>query len=221
MFQSKKTVNLPIEKKVLIMDKKLTIINIVLVLVAIFLAYKVYDSISQPVKFENEKTVREHKVVQNLKDIRSTQVLFKQSYNRYTANFDSLIEYIRSGVLPVVNIIPDPNDTTFTKTINDTVGYIKVADSLFKDRAHFDVEALRYIPFTDKQEFEIQAGYIMRGGMSIPVFEAKAPYKSYLNGLDPQRIRNAAAQQEAVDKYAGMKVGSMNEASIDGNWENL
>ena len=204
------------------MDKKLTIINIVLVLVAIFLAYKVYDSISQPVKFENEKTARELKVVQNLKDIRSTQVLFKQSYNRYTANFDSLIEYIRSGELPVVNIIPDPNDTTFTKTINDTVGYIKVLDSLFSTRHNFNVESLRYIPFSEpQQEFEIQAGYIMRGGMKIPVFEAKAPYSTYLNGLDQQRVRNAAAQQEAVEKYAGMKVGSMNEASIDGNWENL
>ena len=203
------------------MDKKLTIINIVLVLLAIFLAYKVYDSISQPVKFENEKTARELKVVQNLKDIRSTQVLFKQSYNRYTANFDSLIEYIRSGELPVVNIIPDPNDTTFTKTINDTVGFVKVADSLFKGRHNFNVEALRYIPFTNNQEFEIEAGYIMRGGMKIPVFEAKAPYSTYLNGLDQQRVRNVTAQQEAVDKYAGMKVGSMNEASIDGNWENL
>ena len=203
------------------MDKKLTIINIVLVLVAIFLAYKVYDSISQPVKFENEKTARELKVVQNLKDIRSTQVLFKQSYNRYTANFDSLIEYIRSGELPVVNIIPDPNDTTFTKTINDTVGFVKVADSLFRGRHNFNVEALRYIPFTNNQEFEIEAGYITRGGMQVPVFEVKAHYNTYLKGLDEQRIRNAAAQRENLDKYPGMKVGSMTEPSTDGNWENL
>lgn len=201
------------------MNKKLTIINIVLALVSIFLAYKVFDSVRQPVVFENNKSSREAKVVQNLKDIRSTQVLFKQSYNRYTANFDSLIEFIRSGELPVVNIIPDPNDTTFTKTINDTVGYIKVADSLFKNRTNFKLEALRYIPFTDNQEFEISAGYIVRGGMNVPVFEAKAPYKSYLNGLDPQRIRNVAAEQEAMNKYAGLKVGSMDEASIDGNWE--
>lgn len=203
------------------MDKKLTIINIVLVLIAIFLAYKVYDSIRQPVVFENNKSEREAKVVQNLKDIRSSQVLFKQNYNRYTANFDSLIEFIRTGELPIVNIVADPNDTTFTKTINDTVGYVKVADSLFKNRTNFKVENLRYIPYTDKQEFEIKAGYIVRGGMNVPVFEVKAPYKTYLNGLDPQRIRNTAAQQEAINKYAGLKVGSMDEASIDGNWENL
>lgn len=201
------------------MDKKLTIINIVLVLLAIFLAYKVYDSIRQPVFFENAKNEREAKVVQNLKDIRSTQVLFKQTYNRYTANFDSLIEYIRSGELPIVNMVADPNDTTFTKTINDTVGYIKVQDSLFKSRHNFNIDALRYIPFTDNIEFEIEAGFITRGGMQVPVFEARAPYETYLKGLDEQRIRNAAALQKDHEKYPGIKVGSMSEASIDGNWE--
>lgn len=204
------------------MDKKLTIINIGLALLAILLGYLVFDSIRQPLAFENSKTERELKVVQNLKDIRSTQGLFKENYNRYTANFDSLIEFIKVGELPVVNIIPDPNDTTFTKTINDTVGYIKVLDSLFGTRHNFNVESLRYVPFSEpQQEFEIQAGYIVRGGMNVPVFEAKAHYKTYLNGLDPQRIRNAAAQREDVNKYPGMKVGSMTEPSTDGNWENL
>lgn len=204
------------------MDKKLTIINIVLLLLAIFLGYLVFNSIRQPVVFENSKSEREAKVVQNLKDIRSSQNLFKQTYNRYTANFDSLIEYIRTGELPIVNMVQDPNDTTFTKTINDTVGYIKVQDSLFKDRSNFNLEALRYIPFSEpQQEFEIQAGYIVRGGMNVPVFEAKAHYNTYLIGLDPQRIRNAAAQREDLNKYPGMKVGSMTEPSVDGNWENL
>lgn len=204
------------------MDKKLTIINIVLAIVAIFLGYLVYDSISQPVIFENTKKEREVKIVQRLKDIRSTQGLFKENYNRYTANFDSLIEFIKAGELPVVNIIPDPNDTTFTKTINDTVGYIKVLDSLFGQRPNFDVEALRYIPFSEpQQEFEIQAGYIVRGGMNVPVFEVKAHYNTYLIGLDNQRIRNEAAQRENLNKYPGLKVGSMTEPSVDGNWENL
>lgn len=204
------------------MNKKLTIINIVLALLAILFAYLVFNSIRQPVVFENTKKDREQKVVQNLKDIRSSQGLFKENYNKYTASFDTLIEFIRTGELPVVNIIPDPNDTTFTKTINDTVGYIKVLDSLFGNRPNFNVELLRYIPFSEpKQEFEIQAGYIMRGGMKVPVFEVKAHYNSYLKGLDSQRIRNEAKQREDLNKYPGLKVGSMTEPSTDGNWENL
>ena len=204
------------------MNKKLTIINIVLVLLAILFAYLVFNSIRQPVVFDNTKKDREQKVVQNLKDIRSSQGLFKENYNKYTASFDTLIEFIRTGELPVVNIIPDPNDTTFTKTINDTVGYIKVLDSLFGNRPNFNVNELRYVPFSEpKQEFEIQAGYIMRGGMNVPVFEVKTHYNSYLKGLDPQRIRNEAKQREDLNKYPGLKVGSMTEPSTDGNWENL
>ena len=202
-------------------NKKLTLINIGLVLVAILLAYLVFDSIRQPVAFENTRRERELKVVQSLKDIRSTQTLFKQTYNRYTANFDSLIEYVRTGELPIVNMIPDPEDTTFTRTINDTVGYIKVIDSLFNSRDNFDINSLRVVPFSQNEEFEMQAGYIMRGGLKVAVFEAKTPYKSYLWDLDPQRVNNLRAEQEDLSKYAGLKVGSMDEPSLSGNWESL
>lgn len=202
-------------------NKKLTLINIGLALVAILLAYLVFDSIRQPVAFENTRRERELKVVQSLKDIRSTQTLFKQTYNRYTASFDSLIEYVKTGELPVVNIVADPNDTTFTKTINDTVGYIKVIDSLFRNRENFDVNTLRIVPFSQNQEFELEAGSIKRGGLKVAVFEAKTPYKSYLWDLDPQRVNNLRAEQEDLDKYAGLKVGSMDEPSLSGNWESL
>lgn len=204
------------------MNKKLTIINIALVLVAVFLAYMVYRSISRPVIFENTKRAREEKVVQNLKGIRDAQDLFKEEYNRYTASFDSLIAFVKTGQLPIVNRIQDPNDTTFTKTIDSIVGYINVMDSLHRKYPTLNVETFRYIPFSEpQQEFEIQAGYITRGGMNVPVFEVKAHYNTYLIGLDKQRIRNDAAQRENLNKYPGLKVGSMTEPSTDGNWENL
>jgi hypothetical protein len=202
-------------------NKNLTIINIALALIALLLVYLVYRSISEPVVFENVRKERELKVVQSLKDIRNTQTLFKQTYNRYTGDFDSLIEYIKTGQLPVVNIVADPNDTTFTKTINDTVGYIAVADSLFKNRDDFKVENLRYVPYSEneKVEFELQAGFITRGGLKVAVFEAKTPYFVYLYDLDQQRVNNLRAEQEDLEKYPGLKVGSMDEPSLNGNWE--
>ena len=204
-------------------NKNLTIINIALALIALLLVYLVYRSISEPVVFENVRKERELKVVQSLKDIRNTQTLFKQTYNRYTGDFDSLIEYIKTGQLPVVNIVADPNDTTFTKTINDTVGYIAVADSLFKNREDFKVENLRYVPYSEneKVEFELQAGVITRGGLKVAVFEAKTPYFVYLYDLDQQRVNNLRAEQEDLEKYPGLKVGSMDEPSLSGNWESL
>ena len=202
-------------------NKNLTIINIALAVVALVLVYLVYRSISEPVVFENTRKEREIQVVQSLKDIRSTQVLFKQTYNRYTGSFDSLIEYVKTGELPVVNIVADPNDTTFTKTINDTVGYVKVIDSLFGRRENFDINSLRIVPFSQGEQFEMQAGYIKRGGLKVAVFEAKTPYNTYLWDLDHQRVNNLRAEQEDLEKYAGLKVGSMDEASTNGNWESL
>ena len=115
----------------------------------------------------------------------------------------------------------DPNDTTFTKTINDTVGYVKVLDSLFGRRENFDINSLRVVPFSQGDEFELQAGYIKRGGLKVAVFEAKTPYSTYLWDLDRQRVNNLRAEQEDLEKYAGLKVGSMDEASTNGNWESL
>lgn len=206
-------------KFIIMNNKKLTIINIALLLVAIFLVYLVFDSIRQPVVFENTRKERELSVVQSLKDIRSTQTLFKQTYNRFTADFDSLIEYVETGELPIVHIIADPEDTTFTKTINDTVGYIKVIDSLFGKRDNFNINSLRLVPYSQDAQFEMQAGYITRGGLKVAVFEAKTPYSTYLWDLDSQRVNNLRAEQEDLEKYAGLKVGSMDEASLNGNWE--
>ncbi len=201
---------------------KSAIINIILLAIVVFLAIKVVQSISAPIRFGKEKSAREAEVIQRLKDIRDAEMQFKQVYNKYTSNFDSLIEFCNTNKIPIVNIIADPNDTTFTRTINDTLGYIKVADSLFGKRPNFNINDIRYIPYSDPQvEFDLRDSIIVRGGINVPVFEAKAPYEIYLNGLEDQRVRNAKAEQEQIDKYAGMKVGSLEEASTDGNWEKL
>ncbi len=198
------------------------IINILLFAVILFLAWQVIKSIQAPIKFGNEQKARESKVVERLIDIRNAEVLYKQANNKYTASFDTLINFCETAEIPIVNIIPDPTDTTFTRTINDTLGYVKIADSLFKGRENVNLEDLRYVPFSDPQEeFELEAGVINRSGISVPVFEAKTPYEVYLNGLDPQRVLNAKAEKESIFRYAGMKVGSMEEATTDGNWEKL
>ena len=198
------------------------VINILLFLVVLFLAWQVVKSIQAPIKFNNEQKAREAKVVERLIDIRNAEVFYKQANNKYTANFDSLIDFCNNAELAIVNIIPDPTDTTFTRTINDTLGYVKVVDSLRGKREDFDVHQLKFVPFSSpQQKFELEAGTITRNGINVPVFEARTPYEVYLVGLDQQRVLNAKAEKESINRYAGMKVGSMEEASTDGNWEKL
>jgi hypothetical protein len=198
---------------------KNNIIKIVLAIVIILLAYFVYESILEPVRFKKEKKIRELEVIQQLKDIRTSQMIYRTINNKYTASFDSLIEFLHTGEIPVVNIIPDPEDTTFTKTINDTIGYINVGDSLFGKRLNFVIDEIRFIPFTDTIEFEINAGEIEQGRVKINVFEISALYEYFLKGLDRQLIINLIKSKKEIDRFPGLKLGSMTEASTDGNWE--
>jgi len=201
------------------MNLKYTIIKVVLGIIVIVLAYSIYESIMAPVRFNAATAARESKVIARLIDLRTSQQFYKREHNRYTGSFDTLITFLTSGEIPVVKMIPDPNDTTFTKTISDTLGYVKVADSLFHSRPNFSIDSLRYIPFSDGMKFELAAGEVDRGGIKVSVYEIKAPYSTYMKDLDRQLVINLAKSKEDINRYPGLKLGSMEEPSTDGNWE--
>ncbi|HRX95300.1 MAG TPA: hypothetical protein P5514_00020 [Bacteroidales bacterium] len=195
------------------------IIKILLLVVIIVLGYLVFESVMGPVRFKKEVDKRSESVIQNMKDIRSAQMAYKNLYGKYTGGFDTLIGFIEKDSIPVVRMIPDPTDTTFTKTIRDTIGALSVVDSLFANRHNFNPEDIRYIPYTDKVEFTMSAGIIEKGGVDVNVFEVLAPYSVLLKDLDEQSVINLIAQKEQIERYPGLKVGSMTEANTDGNWE--
>jgi len=195
------------------------IIQAVLIIIAVIFGYLVYDSIMSPVRFNKEKKVREAVVINYLKKIRSAEFLYKQLHNRYTGSFDTLINFMGTAKIPVVRIIPDPTDTTYTKTINDTLGYVKVADSLFGKHPKINYHKINIIPFSNHVPFKLQAGVIKKGGVKVNVFQVEAPYKAYLYGMDKQLVINLIADRKQIKKYPGLKVGSMTEPSTDGNWE--
>ena len=206
------------------------IINIILFAIILLLAWQVVKSIQAPIKFNHEQKAREAKVVERLIDIRNAEVLYKNANNKYTDSFDSLIDFCKIAEIPIVRIIPDPTDTTFTRTINDTLGYVKVMDSLKAGRDNFNINDIKWVPFSQpQQKFELEAGMIKRSGIDIPVFEARTPYEVYLATPGAaftekewnQRRDNAKAEKESINRYAGLKVGSMEEATTDGNWEKL
>ncbi len=197
---------------------KKTIIQILLFAVIVVLAYFVYQSINKPLVFNAQKDKREKAVIQDLKDIRSGQQIYKKINDKYASNFDTLLVFLRNGEIPIVKKIADPDDTTFTRTINDTIGYTKVADSLYGRRAHFILDSLPYIPLSGEM-YTLEAGEIERGGLKVHVFEATAHYKYMLKGLDNQSIINLIKARNDIDRFPGLKVGSMIEPSTDGNWE--
>ncbi len=172
---------------------KKIIIQVVLLVVIIVLAILVYRSIMAPVEFKKEKDQREYYVVERLKDIRTAQMSYKEVFNKYCSSFDTLIDFLKNGQIPFVlktGSIPDSLIDKITESQAVEMGLITrdttmifVRDTLFEGRKDFNVENLRYIPYTDqKQEFILQAGYIDRSGFQLPVFEVLADWEAILLG---------------------------------------
>jgi len=197
---------------------KKVIFQVVLFIAIVVLGYFIYNSIMEPVRFQAEKSKREHVVVNKLKDIRMSQLIYRQMNGSFAKSFDTLKMFLEVAEIPVVKMIPDPSDTTFTKTINDTIGYIKVRDTLFGNK-NYTIAQLAIVPFSNGVLFEMDADTIERGGVNVNVFEVKAPYSAYLQGLDKQTVYNLTSKMEDLERYPGLKVGSMVEPSTNGNWE--
>ena len=84
-----------------------------------------------------------------------------------------------------------------------------------------DLMNLKYIPGTNHTEqFECNAGSIERSGMQVSVFEVKVHFRTLLKDLDKQMVENKIAEIERnAEKYAGWKIGDMNNPITDGNFE--
>ncbi len=196
-------------------------IQIILLLLIVFLGYRLVVSINEPVKFKTEMDKRYNKTVNRLKDIRTAQVAFKSKYERYTGNFDSLINFINKDSFVVIKQIGSEEDSIAVakKLISREKIKISVKDSLFRNQ---NADSLRFVPYTGgRNQFELAAGVLETGSkVKIKVFECKVPFDILLKGLDRQLIVNINEEKKALDKYPGIMVGSLTEATNNaGNWE--
>ena len=198
---------------------KSLILKVVLGIVVIALGFLLYSSIMKPIRFQEELTKRNSQIANRIKDIRSAQTLYKQFNNAYTSSFDTLFGFLKTGRIPVIRMIADPTDTTFSRSISDTIGFIAIQDSLFSKRPNFNMQDLAIIPFSNGRKFEMNTAKVDKGGVSVPVIEILVPYEYYMSDLPLQDVINLEAAQKTMNKYPGIRMGSLIEATTDGNWE--
>lgn len=204
------------------------VIEIVLLAVIVCLGYFIYNSINEPIEYNKQYNKRYTAVVNRLKLIRDAQVAYKSINNKYTGSFDTLIDFVKNGQLKMLRMEGSLNDSLLAAGMTekeaikqgiikrDTV-FIAVKDSICKN---ISPDSLRCVPFTDAQ-FEMGATILTtNSNLQIPVFEAKVANKVYLKGLDDQMRINMDNLAKKLDKYPGLKVGSLEEANNNaGNWE--
>ena len=191
--------------------------------VIIILAWLVYRSPISLKEFQEETNYRKSAVIQDLKDIRTAQIAFKDKYRVYAGDFNSLLSFVKNDSLAVVKAIGEtPDSLTEDQALlagiisRDTVfipayqtiynqDYLDTRDSRFP----FDLEKLSMVPFSDKT-FSIESGNIVKGKVVVQVFEVSTTFGTFLNGLD--------ATNKGIDLDNTLRVGSMLDASINGNW---
>ena len=85
-------------------------VNILLAICIVALIYIVYGSIMNPIRFANEKNIRDKAVIQKLMDIKAAQTEYNYQHDGYCDNFDSLAAFIKTGKLPIVKKIGELTD---------------------------------------------------------------------------------------------------------------
>ena len=147
----------------------------------VFFGYKVYNSINGPIEFNKVKNERYLKVIDRLKDIRSSQIAYKSVNGFYCDNFDTLVNFVETAQYTLIQ----KRDSSFLEydrtfridmlrevIVIDTLGFASVKDSLFGESDRYKYMAK--VPIDGVNEnFKIKADIIDKNGYNVPVFEVE------------------------------------------------
>ena len=226
-----------------------TVFNILLALCAVALVYICFGSILGPIEFDKERKAREKEVIARLIDIRKAQVEWRQLHEgKYTADFDSLIDFVKTAKLPFVRkegsltdaqleagmtekkamkLIEKAKKTGNWKEVEkeglmnfkrDTM-WVSVLDTIYPKG--FNPDSLKYVPYGNGVVFEMATrSDTTKSGAPLNLFQAQTPYESYIGDLDRQQILNLKDVQSKLGKYCGLRVGDIEQPNNNaGNWE--
>jgi hypothetical protein len=205
-------------------------IALILIPVNIILFYFVYNSISSEMKFNKDAEIRIAENVQKLKDLRQAQVKYKQVKGDFANNFESLLFFLENDSMPIVKATGETPDSLINGIqmsnelalelglITRDTAYVKAIESVFdatylesrKEIFPLDLKNLSTVPYSNSI-YDLDAGQVEKGNVIVKVFEISTNYKTVFSGLN--------AENKSYDLNALLKVGSMTEASLNGNWK--
>ena len=204
-------------------------ITLILIPINIILAFFVYDSITSEVEFNKQAKERIAENVQKLKDLRTLQIAYKKENDVFADNFNSLLDFLENDSTTIIKSVGETPDSLINgKQITDAQAlemglisrdtlYVSAKESIFDEnyiksrdnKYPLNINTISIIPFTE-QQYNIDANVIEKGKVNVQVFEISAAFKHVFNGLD--------AENKKYDLNSLLKVGSMTEASLNGNW---
>ncbi len=199
-------------------------IALILIPLNIILAYFVFNSIDSEVEFNTEAKVRISENVQKLKDLRQVQTKYKHAKGTFADNFEALTHFLENDSISIVKAIGETPDTLTDVQalelgiISRDTAYVLAKETVFDDayldsrneNFPLDIANLTTVPYSN-EVYSIDAGQVEKGKVIVQVFEISTNYGNIFTGLD--------AENKSYELDALLKVGSMDEASLNGNWK--
>lgn len=225
-----------------------TLIKLLLLVSIGLLTYFCIMSIATPIQFAKIRESREKVVVSKLMDIRKAQLEFKNQKGGFTADFDELINFLKTakmksvlkeGSLTDLQLEAGLTEAKAVKIVNSgkqkdiidnglenfrrDTAYLDMIESLYgKVYTRENIDKLAYVPFSEDKKFELKVNnaYFNSNGIQIALFEARTEYETYLHDLDRQEVVNITDFQKKLEIFPGLKVGDVNSPNNNaGNWE--
>jgi hypothetical protein len=183
----------------------------------------VFNSIDSEVEFQKVAKVRITENVQKLKDLRQVQIAYKKVNNTYANNFESLLDFLENDSMPIIKAIGEtPDSLTDAQALElgiisrDTT-YVLAKETVFdeaylssrNEKYPLNLTTLTNVPHS-KELYSVDAGMVEKGKVMVQVFEISTTYAAVFTGLD--------AENKSYELNNLLKVGSMDEASLNGNW---
>ena len=223
-------------------------VNLSLVYAALGLTYYLISGIQAPIDFKKEREYRYSYVIQNLKDIRSAQVAYKDEYGVFTGDFDVLIDFVKFDSLRVARKLGSlPEGVNEQMAIDSGITITNLPAIIFKDKTKelFNVEIAQDFEIVDEATANtaLEIGYLIRDTVKISVKEtvfnldynadslAYVPFsttqaKFTLEAgeiITASKVKVQVFEAIDTDPFDGnkiLKVGSLEEATNNaGNWE--
>jgi len=223
---------------------------ILLVAAIVLLVYMCVQSIMAPINFDKLKKEREAVIVERLIDIRDAQIGYRSKYGVYAGDFNTLANFLSKDSIAFVSKAGELTDDQLKKGLTEkkaiaiiekakkTGKYDEVKKSGLENfrrdttkvlamdtllRHSIDVSVLGKVPGFLDNSFAIDTATLTSpSGYTVPVFECSVPYDVYLGDLDRQLLINLKDKTTKLNRYNGLKVGSVTEINNNaGNWEQL
>ncbi|MCD7937961.1 MAG: cytochrome P450 [Tannerellaceae bacterium] len=207
------------------------VLKILLAVAVVVMGYVCYRSIMGPIEFKKERDKREDAIITRLIEIRKAQIEYKNLHKEHAGSFDDLGKFLKEEKLPFLikeGVLTDEQlESGLTEQEAVKQGLIRrdtfwviAKDTLFGPS--YNVDEMRYVPTTNNRvQFAMDTATITSAsGYVVKVFQAGVTYNEYLDGLDRQEIINLNDRANKLEKYPGLRVGSITEINNNaGNWE--